>query len=94
VIYALEILLAFIAVMQVFDWWSTRTVLKAGGYEKFTVMATLMKWIGVDAALILKGVITVAAAWAVGYYQHIIGTAIIAAMYVYILINNTRALRT
>lgn len=44
-------------VLQCLDWYTTRTILKAGGYEQNPLMVPLFKLFGVDIAMGLKTVI-------------------------------------
>ena len=51
-------------ILQLLDWYSTRTILKQGGYEQNPVMALVFKYINVDVALAIKAVLL----GIVGYY--------------------------
>jgi hypothetical protein len=41
-------------ILQLLDWYTTRTILKNGGYEQNPVMAYLFKRIGIDLTLGIK----------------------------------------
>ena len=53
-------LLILLAAMQAADWWTTRTILALGGYERNPAVRWLMGKLGTDAALAVKTVIVVA----------------------------------
>lgn len=81
-----------LAVTQILDWHTTRTILrKPGGHEQNPVMAKLMAALGMDPALILKGI----AVTAIGYY---VGTVellfliVLVLIYVAVLAHNWRSM--
>ena len=41
-------------ILQLLDWYTTRTILKNGGYEQNPVMAFVFKYVNVDVALAIK----------------------------------------
>jgi len=43
-------------ILQLLDWYTTRTILKQGGYEQNPVMAFVFKYLNVDVALAIKSV--------------------------------------
>ena len=51
-------------ILQLLDWYTTRTILKNGGYEQNPVMAFVFKYLNVDVALAIKAVLL----GFVGYY--------------------------
>jgi hypothetical protein len=51
-------------ILQLLDWYTTRTILKQGGYEQNPVMAFVFKYVNVDVALAIKAILL----GIVGYY--------------------------
>ena len=51
-------------ILQLLDWYSTRTILKNGGYEQNPEMAFVFKYVNVDVALAIKAVLLAV----IGYY--------------------------
>jgi hypothetical protein len=41
-------------ILQCLDWYTTRTILKQGGYEQNPVMAFVFKYVNIDVALCHK----------------------------------------
>ena len=63
-------LLTFIFfILQCLDWYTTRTILKQGGYEQNPVMAFVFKYVNVDVALAIKAVL-------LGFVGYFIGLAL------------------
>jgi hypothetical protein len=58
------ILTTIFLLLQLFDWYSTRTILKAGGHEQNPIMAFVFKYVNVDVALAIKSVLL----GVLGYY--------------------------
>jgi hypothetical protein len=77
--------------LQLLDWYTTRTILKQGGYEQNPVMAFVFKYVNVDVALAIKSVLL----GIVGYY---IGLAIplllviLIIIYLAVVIHNGKSL--
>ena len=59
-------------VLQLIDWYTTRTILKAGGYEQNPVMVFVFKYINVNVAMGVKTVILSALGYFVGQVYPII----------------------
>jgi hypothetical protein len=78
-------------ILQLLDWYTTRTILKNGGYEQNPVMAFVFKYVNVDVALAIKAVLL----GIVGYY---IGLAIplllviLIIIYLAVVIHNGKSL--
>lgn len=85
-------LFAFLAALQVGDWWTTRRIIGAGGHELNPVEIWLMNRIGVDAALILKAALVLALAILALIYlpaaQAAIVLAIACAPYLWAVVHN------
>jgi hypothetical protein len=58
------ILTTIFLLLQLFDWYSTRTILKNGGYEQNPVMAFVFKHLNIDVALAIKSALL----GVLGYY--------------------------
>jgi hypothetical protein len=41
-------------ILQALDWYTTRTILKNGGYEQNPVMSFVFKYVDIDVALCIK----------------------------------------
>ena len=41
-------------ILQLLDWYTTRTILKNGGYEQNPVMAFVFKYVSIDVAMGIK----------------------------------------
>jgi hypothetical protein len=85
-------LLALFALLQVGDWYTTRTVLAQGGRELNPVIRWLMAVLGIDGTLIVKGLF----ATLMGYV--LVGQAWwaivpVIALYSFIVWRNWRAFR-
>lgn len=52
-------LLILLALLQVADWYSTRTILAKGGREQNPIARLGMEYFGVDGFLVLKGIFVV-----------------------------------
>lgn len=87
----LYVLTAFIFILQLFDWFSTRTILSNGGVEKNPVARAGIKALGVDGYLGLKAV----AVTALGYYaglESIWLAVLVLAVYAGAMVYNARSL--
>ena len=80
-----------LGILQLLDWFTTRTILKAGGYEQNPVMAKLFQWVGVDIGLLVKGGVVLA----LGYWLGTQNTYVLAGLdifYVFVIIHNMKSL--
>ena len=80
-----------LAVTQLLDWYSTRTILRHGGRERNWIMAALFEDFGMDAVLCVKSVLVTAAGWWIGA-QMIWVLAALVIFYIGILIYNWRSM--
>ena len=89
ILYALT---ALLAITQLGDWFTTRTILKEGGKELNSVMVKLFSIFGIDLTLLAKAVaVTVAGYYAgVGYMPVLV---VLTAFYVVVVIHNALQLR-
>lgn len=86
-IYALT---ALFALLQVGDWWTTKRILANGGREINPVMRALIGAVGVDVALIGKGVVMVGLFHAFAIRLHLAALAIACTVYVGVVWHNWR----
>jgi hypothetical protein len=78
-------------ILQLLDWYTTRTILKNGGYEQNPVMAFVFKYVNVDVALAIKAVLL----GCVGYYIGLILPillVILIIIYLAVVIHNGKSL--
>lgn len=87
----IEILTAILFIQQLGDWYSTRTILNKGGVEQNPVMAKIFSVLGLDTALILKGLITTGVGYFVGT-QFIYALVGLIVLYVWVLYHNWKSL--
>ena len=66
-------------ILQLLDWYTTRIILKNGGYEQNPVMAFVFKYVSVDVAMCTKALLL----GVVGYF---IGSAIPLLLVILIVI--------
>ena len=88
-LHIVYILTAVLAALNLFDWYSTRTILKAGGTEANPVMAKLFSIFGIDVTLAAK----VSAVTTVGCFigvmpQGLLLLGAFCALYVYVAYHN------
>ena len=78
-------------ILQLLDWYSTRTILKKGGYEQNPVMAFVFKYVNVDVALAIKAVLL----GIVGYYIGLVLPILLVGLiiiYLAVVIHNGKSL--
>ena len=78
-------------ILQLLDWYTTRTILKNGGYEQNPVMAFVFKYVNVDVALAIKAVLL----GFVGYYIGLelpILLVVLIIIYLAVVIHNGKSL--
>jgi hypothetical protein len=77
--------------LQLFDWYSTRTVLKRGGIEQNPIAAEGMKILGMDGFLGAKTVFVTC----VGFYLSEVAPSLVwglCAVYLYVALHNAKSL--
>jgi hypothetical protein len=77
--------------LQLADWYSTRTILKAGGYEQNPVMSFVFKYVGVNVAMAVKGLL----ATAIGYFIGIVYPLLLVfliVIYLWVVYHNWKSL--
>lgn len=84
-------ILILLAILQVADWHSTRTILAKGGRELNPVARLGMGYFGVDGFLVLKGVFVVLGGIWIGT-ESLWLLAAVDAFYVGIILHNWRSM--
>jgi hypothetical protein len=78
-------------ILQCLDWYTTRTILKQGGYEQNPVMAFVFKYVNVDVALAIKAVLLAV----IGYYIGLVLPILLVGLifiYLAVVIHNGKSL--
>ena len=78
-------------ILQLLDWYTTRTILKQGGYEQNPVMAFVFKYLNVDVALAIKSVLL----GILGYYiglEYPILLVVLIFIYLAVIFHNWKSL--
>ena len=78
-------------ILQLLDWYTTRTILKQGGYEQNPVMAFVFKYVNVDVALAIKAVLLAV----IGYYIGLVLPILLVGLifiYLAVVIHNGKSL--
>ena len=78
-------------ILQCLDWYTTRTILKQGGYEQNPVMAFVFKYVNVDLALAIKSVLLGIAGYFIGLALPIL-LVILIIIYLAVVIHNGKSL--
>ena len=78
-------------ILQLLDWYTTRTILKQGGYEQNPVMAFVFKYVNVDLALAIKSVLLGIAGYFIGLALPIL-LVILIIIYLAVVIHNGKSL--
>jgi len=78
-------------ILQLLDWYTTRTILKNGGYEQNPVMAFVFKYVNVDVALAIKSILL----GVLGYYiglEYPLLLVVLIFIYLAVVIHNGKSL--
>jgi len=78
-------------ILQLLDWYTTRTILKNGGYEQNPVMAFVFKYVNVDVALAIKSVLLSILGYYIGLTIPILLIGLII-VYLAVVIHNGKSL--
>ena len=78
-------------ILQLLDWYTTRTILKNGGYEQNPVMAFVFKYVNVDVALAIKSVLLGVAGYYIGLTIPIL-LVVLIIIYLAVVIHNGKSL--
>jgi hypothetical protein len=78
-------------ILQCLDWYTTRTILKNGGYEQNPVMAFVFKYVNVDVALAIKSVLLGISGYYIGSVLPLLLVGLII-IYLAVVIHNGKSL--
>jgi hypothetical protein len=78
-------------ILQLGDWYTTRTILKNGGYEQNPVMAFVFKYMNVDIVLCIKALVSTALGYLIGLEYPLILVGLIF-VYFAVVIHNRKSL--
>ena len=78
-------------ILQCLDWYTTRTILKQGGYEQNPEMAFVFKYVNVDVALSIKAVLLSVLGYYIGLVLPILLVGLIF-VYLAVVIHNGKSL--
>ena len=78
-------------ILQLLDWYTTRTILKNGGYEQNPVMAFVFKYVNVDVALATKAIITSVIGYFIGVIYPLV-LVLLIVIYLAVVIHNGKSL--
>jgi len=78
-------------ILQLLDWYTTRTILKNGGYEQNPVMAFVFKYVNADVALAIKSVLLGVAGYYIGLTIPIL-LVVLIIIYLAVVIHNGKSL--
>jgi hypothetical protein len=87
-IYALS--LTFF-ILQSLDWYTTRTILKNGGYEQNPVMVFMFKYCDIDVAMGIKAILLSIGGYFIGLTIPILLVTLIV-IYLFVVIHNWKSL--
>ena len=87
----LTTLVIALAITQALDFYTTRTILKAGGHEQNPIVKKLMDIFGRDVFLVSKGIAVVAAGSYVGS-ESILLLGVLVLFYVGIIVHNWKSM--
>lgn len=80
-----------LALLQVADWYTTRTILAKGGYEQNPVSKWLIDELGVDEFLVCKGVAVTIAGLYIGMESEDLLAAVVV-IYVVVVYHNLKSM--
>ena len=78
-------------ILQLLDWYTTRTILKNGGREQNPMIAFVFKYVNVDVAMCVKAILVST----VGYFLALtmpIVLVLLIVIYLFVVIHNWKSL--
>jgi hypothetical protein len=78
-------------ILQLLDWYSTRTILKQGGYEQNPEMAFVFKYVNVDVAMCIKSVLLTLLGYAIGLVYPLL-LVVLIFIYLAVVFHNWKSL--
>ncbi|MBV1917618.1 MAG: hypothetical protein KUG65_06110 [Sphingomonadaceae bacterium] len=86
-------LAGFLALLQIGDGLTTRAGLRNGGRELNPIIRWLISWLGVELALILKGIVGAAIGACMAFLKAPIALALLCALYCFVVGQNWLVVR-
>jgi hypothetical protein len=78
-------------ILQALDWYTTRTILKNGGYEQNPVMVFVFKYVNIDVAMGIKAILLTLVGYAIGLVYPLL-LVILIVIYLFVVIHNWKSL--
>jgi Domain of unknown function (DUF5658) len=78
-------------ILQLLDWYTTRTILKNGGYEQNPVMSFVFKYVNVNVALGLKSILLATIGYLIGLEYPLL-LVVLILIYFVVIIHNWKSL--
>jgi hypothetical protein len=78
-------------ILQALDWYTTRTILKNGGYEQNPVMSFVFKYVDIDVAMGIKAILLTLVGCAIGLVYPLLLVGLII-LYLFVVIHNWKSL--
>jgi len=78
-------------ILQCLDWYTTRTILKNGGYEQNPVMVFVFKYVNIDVALCIKMILLSIGGYFIGLAMPLLLVGLII-LYLFVVIHNGKSL--
>jgi hypothetical protein len=78
-------------ILQLLDWYTTRTILKQGGFEQNPVMSFLFKYLSIDVAMCIKSVLLSLIGYAIGLVYPLL-LVVLIVIYLAVVIHNGKSL--
>ena len=78
-------------ILQALDWYTTRTILKNGGYEQNPVMVFVFKYVNIDVALCIKMIALSIGGYFIGLGMPLLLVGLII-LYLFVVVQNWKSL--
>ena len=78
-------------ILQCLDWYTTRTILKNGGYEQNPVMSFVFKYVDIDVAMGIKAILLTLVGYSIGLVYPLLLVGLII-LYLFVVIHNWKSL--
>jgi hypothetical protein len=78
-------------ILQALDWYTTRTILKNGGYEQNPVMVFVFKYVDINVAMGIKAILLTLVGYAIGLVYPLLLVGLII-LYLFVVIHNWKSL--
>ena len=78
-------------ILQLLDWYTTRTILKNGGYEQNPLMSILFKYLDMNVVMCMKSIILPLLGYVIGLeYPFLL--VVLIVIYLFVVIHNWKSL--